>query len=327
MGAGEIIAQIKKHNNFLVTSHVNLEGDALGCELAFCHLIKLLGKNAVIVNEDTVPYNYGFLPGVSLVQKYKESLRKQIEFDCLVVLDCSDLKRTGEVYKLNTQDKPVINIDHHISNVSFGSFNWVDAESSSCSEMIYQLYRLTKTSLDRESALTLYVGILTDTGCFRYSNTTALTHKIAGELLKYNIDVPLVDRSVYGNLPFGDMRFVAGILNQMRRSADGKIIWFEVKADILKRHKATQLDLTDWLLNFARAIKGVQTAVLFKENLGVKNEVRVNFRSEGKIDVNKIARFFGGGGHKTASGATISGSLNRSVRQVLGKIREEIKML
>lgn len=327
MNPKEIIAQIKKRDNFLITSHVNPEGDAIGSELSFYRLTKALGKNAVIVNEDAASYNYGFLPGVSHILRYKDVLKIRVEFDCLAVLDCSDLKRTGEVYKLNTADKPVFNIDHHISNTDFGSFNWVDAKASSCSEMIYRLYRQAGVSLDNESALALYAGILTDTGSFRYSNTTGTTHKIVAELLKHDIDVASIYSKVYGNQPFSDMRLVARILSDMRSSRDGKLIWFEIKSGILKRHKTICVDLTDWLLNFARAIKGVEAAVLFREELGTKREVRVNLRSQGKIDVNGIARFFGGGGHRTASGATIQGGFDKIKNDVLKKLREGINAL
>ena len=116
MGLKKLIAQIKNHDNFLITSHVNLEADALGAELAFLKLLKLLGKNAVIINEDNLPYGYDFLPGVKGIKKYKDNL-KDVKFDCFAALDCSDLKRTGEVYRLNKENKPIFNIDHHISNV------------------------------------------------------------------------------------------------------------------------------------------------------------------------------------------------------------------
>ncbi|MFA5155861.1 MAG: bifunctional oligoribonuclease/PAP phosphatase NrnA [Candidatus Omnitrophota bacterium] len=319
MGLKKIVAQIKNHNNFLISSHVNMEGDALGSELAFGRLIKLLGKNAVIVNEDKVPYGYGFLPGINGIKKYKDNL-KGIKFDCFVALDCSDIKRTGEVYRMNKENKPVLNIDHHISNTKFGTFNWVDPYASSACEMVYELYKKMKVRLDKDAALYLYAGILTDTGSFRYSNTTAATHKIAAELLGFGINVVEVYKNVYGNLPFNEMKLVTHILNNIKRRNNGKVVWFEADSRLLKKYKAQYVDLTDYVMNFGRAIDGVEVVVLFKENLGVKNEVRVNFRSQGKIDVNAIAQGFGGGGHRGAAGCTLHGALAGIKKQVLKKV-------
>jgi phosphoesterase RecJ-like protein len=234
MSSKKIIEQITKKNNFLITTHVNSEGDALGSELALYRLIKALKKNVVMVNEDSLPYGYDFLPDAGKIIKYKTNL-KGLEFDCLVTVDCSDLKRTGEVYKINAANKLVINIDHHISNAGFGDFNWIQPQASSCCEMIYELYKKLGVRLDKETALLLYVGISTDTGSFRYSNTTSHTHKIAAELLKHDIDVAKVYNYVHGNLPYQDMILVAKIINDVKCLYQGKIIWFQAKASLLKK--------------------------------------------------------------------------------------------
>ncbi len=323
MALRRIIAQIKGHANFLITSHVNLEGDALGSELAFARLLKALGKTPIIVNEDKLPYGYDFLSGVSSIKKYKDNL-EGIKFDCLVALDCSDLKRTGEVYRLNKENKPILNIDHHISNVRFGTVNWVDPYASCTCEMIYELYKKMGVKPDKEAALALYAGIVVDTGSFRYSNTSAATHRVAAELLKYGLDVVEIYKNVYGNLPFKDMKLVAYVLNNIQRRHRGQIAWFEASAGLLKRYRPLYVDLTDYVMNFARAIKDVEVTVLFKENLGVKNEIRVNLRSQGKVDVNKIAQAFGGGGHKSASGCTVHGRIDAVKRKVLKKIEEAL---
>lgn len=323
MSLKKIIAQIRKNRNFLITAHVNLEGDALGSELAFYHLIKKLGKNAVIVNEDELPYGYDFLPYVDKVVKYRDNL-KNINFDCFVALDCSDLKRTGEVWRLNKCDKPVINIDHHISNDHFGTYNWVVPHASSACELVYKLYRQMKIELDELSAICLYAGILCDTGSFRYTNTSALTHRAAADLLKYNINPLEVYRNVFGNYPLSDIKLIAKILNNIQTDPKGKLVWFEAKKEQLKKYKKIRADLSDQVLTFGRQVKGVEVVVLFKENLGPKSEVHVNFRSEGKVDVNQIAKLFGGGGHRAASGCTISGRLDEIKKKVLKKIEEQL---
>jgi len=319
----KVVDCVKKHKNFLITSHTNLEGDALGSELAFLNLVRKLGKAATVINEDNLPYGYDFLPQKNKLIKYKDNL-KGIEFDCFVALDCSDLSRTGEVYRLNSEKKTILNIDHHISNRNFGNINWVEPHASSCSEMIYKLYKALHLPLDRDTAILLYTGILTDTGSFRYSNVSSFTHRAVSELLKFNLDVSRIYKSVYENIPFEDMKLLGKILPGMRRDVKGRIVWFQVKQNIL-RNKKLSFDLSEHILSFGRAVKDAQVVVLFKENLGVKNEIRVNFRSQGRADVNKIAQFFGGGGHKTASGATVRGKLDEVRKKVLAKIKENLK--
>jgi bifunctional oligoribonuclease and PAP phosphatase NrnA len=322
MSLEKVIAKIKTNKRFLISAHTSLEGDALGSELAFCSLIQKMGKDAFIVNEDPVPYGYDFLPGLENIRQFSGRM-KAADFDCLAILDCSDPGRTGEVYKMNKGNKPVINIDHHISNRQFGDANWVDPRASSCSEMIYKLYKKTSVPLDKESALALYTGILTDTGSFRYTNTTSYTHRAVSELLKFNLDVPQIYKNVYENMPLADARLLGSILPTLKCEAAGRVAWFEIKRGAL-RHKKISFDLGENILSFARGIKGVEVVAIFRENRGVKNEIRVNFRSQGKVDVNKIASLFGGGGHPTASGATIRGDIESVRKKVLSKIRASL---
>jgi phosphoesterase RecJ-like protein len=282
-----------------------------------------MGKDALILNDDSLPYGYEFLPGRENIKKFK-GRTKGLDFDCLVFLDCTDTKRAGQVSKINTEDKPILNIDHHISNQRFAKVNWVDPHASSCSEMIYTLYKKMHIPLDKESAVALYVGILTDTGSFRYANTTVYTHQAVSELLKFGLDVPRIYKSVYENMPLTDARLLSMILPTLKCEEDGKIAWFQIKRGAL-RDKKLCFDLGEHILGFARGIKGVEVVALFRENLGVKNEVKVNFRSQGGVDVNKIASTFGGGGHRTASGATIRGKIDSVRRKVIAKIKESLK--
>ncbi len=320
MSLKKICASIKKYNNFLITVHTSPEGDALGAQLAFYNLIKKLGKDGTIINENELPYGYDFLPDNKFIRRLGKS-SKYIDFDCFVVLDCADLKRTGEVYKLNIGNKPVLNIDHHVSNRIFGDVNWVDPGASSCSEMIYKLYKQLRLPIDKGTALALYTGMMSDTGSFRYSNTSSFTHKAVSELLESGIDVAQVYRNTYENIPASDVKLLLKILPEIKFYCRGKIAWFKIKKELLKSGKPC-IDLADLVLSFGRAIKGVEVVVLFKENLGENNEVRVNLRSQGKVDVNNIASLFGGGGHKTAAGCTLHGNIDRISKKVLNKIKE-----
>lgn len=322
MGLNKVYEAIKKYNNFLITAHTNPEGDAIGAQLGFYFLIKKLGKNAVIIDEDKLPYGYDFIDNNKLIQRLDKK-SKYIDFDCFVALDCADLKRTGDVYKLNQNKKPVLNIDHHISNREFGDLNWVEPGSSSCSEMIYKLYKKFRIPIDKEAALALYTGIMTDTGSFRYSNTTSFTFKAAADLLKSGINVALIYRSTYENIPATDVKLLLKLLPKIKFYSQGKIAVFMINRGLLGKKKPI-VDLGDLALSFGRSVKGVEVVVLFKENLGNKHEVRVNLRSQGNVDVNKIAAFFGGGGHKTAAGCTLTGSIEKIAKNIISKIQQAL---
>jgi len=315
----KVSAQIRKHKRFLISVHTSPEGDALGSELAFYHLLRKLGKYPIVINEDPVPQEYIHLPLIEKVQHYKKNII--VDFDCLVILDCSDFKRTGEVYKLNKNNMPVINIDHHISNDYFGTVNLVDPDASSASEIVFRLYKEMHVPFDKTSALLLYVGMMTDTGSFRYTNTTGFTHQAVAELMKFSFNVRLVYKTIYENIPFNELKLLAKILAHIKCSGDGKIVWIEIPSSMLG-HDQLSFDLTEQILSFARMTKDAQVVALFKENFGSRNEIRFNLRSYGAVDVNKIARYFGGGGHKTASGCTMSGRLKEVRKKVLAKIKE-----
>ena len=320
----KVVAAIRKYKRFLISSHTSPEGDALGSELAFYYLLKRLGKQAIIINDDPLPQECNFFPARDKVRLYKPGLRN-INSDCMVILDCSDLSRIGRVQDLRKDNLPLINIDHHISNSRFGTLNLVDAQASSASEIIFKLYKEMRVPFDEDSALLLYAGILTDTGSFRYSNTTAFTHQAAAELLHFNIDANQVYRNMYENIPFTDIQLLNKALAHIHRTAGGRIAWVEVPAKLLRR-KGVSIDFSDHILSFIRSIKDTQVAALFKENLGGKREIRFNLRSNGLINVNKIAQAFGGGGHKTASGCTICGNLADVRRKVIAKIRQNLKL-
>jgi len=322
MSLKKVSEYIRRNKRFLITTHTSPEGDALGSQLAFYMLLKKMGKFALMVNEDIVPDEYNFLPGANKIQRMRKSLAK-FKFDCFVTLDCSDLKRCGKV-SIFSINKPVINIDHHISNKRFADVNCVDAKASSAAEIVYRLYKQLRIPLNKDVASCLYVGILTDSGSFHYSNTTSLTHKIASYLLKFGLDGAQIYKNIYQSIPFQDIQLLTRILPNLKVQFNGKVTWLALEKSLLKNTKIS-IDLTEQILSFARNIKDVEVVVLFKENLKTKNEIRVNFRSQGKIDVNKIAGFFGGGGHKTASGATVKGSLDQVRKKVLAKIKESLK--
>jgi phosphoesterase RecJ-like protein len=317
----EVIAAIRKHKKFLISAHINPEGDSLCSQLAMKELVTAIGKEAVIVNNDPPPAHYRFLPGIG---KLSTDLAQKVEFDAALILDCPTLKRVGGVAGLIGKDKFVINIDHHISSERFGNVNWVDANASSTGEMVYKLFKAMDVPLTKEIALSLYIAILTDTGSFNYDNTSAITHEIAGDLLGYGLEPGSVSESVYERRTLTDIKLLGLVLSTLKVNKTGEVAYLEITRRMLSD---TGADVTksEGFINYARSIDGVKVAVLFKEDSRVANRINISFRSKAGADVNKIASSFGGGGHVKASGCILEGALADVEAKVVAKIEESLK--
>lgn len=316
----KIIRQIKKHKRFLITAHINPEGDSIGSQLAMKELLEKIGKRVAIVNNDPVPEHYKFLSASRFI---RNEPNKNFDFDAAIVLDCPTLKRIGRVNGLLTDDKIVINIDHHVSNEKFGDVRWVDPAASSAGEMIYMLFKRLGVKPSKDAALCMYIAILTDTGSFNYDNTTGRTHQIAGELLGYGIDPAAVSEDIYERRDIIDIKFLGLVLSTISVNKTGEVAFLEITKRMLK---ATHADAakSEGFVNYARSINGVRVAVIFKEDLKKPGIINISFRSKGDVDVNKIASAFGGGGHIKASGCVVAGTLADIKKKVLLKIEEAL---
>ncbi len=316
MSANKIKTIIKKFNKFLISSHINPEGDAIGCQVALASLLRRLGKEAVMLDESPVPHVLQFMKGTENILK---EMPANFNFQVAIILDCPDLSRVGKVSEHIAPDKVVINIDHHISNENFGKHNWVDQNISSTGEMIYDLFKAFKLKIEYDEALAMYVAIMTDTGSFRYTNTTSKTHRIAAELIDKGVDPYEAFGKIYETSSLQDINLLGEALQTLKLTDDGKVAWLWVTKEMLKKTKAS-LEGTEGIINFARSIEGAEIAILFRET-GTEDKVKVSFRSKGKVDVNKLAAFFGGGGHVTASGCTVFGKMKAVEKKVLAKVQ------
>ena len=308
----------------MVTTHTNPEGDAIGSELAFYSLLRSLGKEAVVINKDPLPSEFDFFPDKKKILLLNERTPRRLSYDCMVFLDCADLSRAGGVDALRAAGKPVLNIDHHISNQRFAEVNWVDPEASSCAEMVFRLYKAMHVPFDKASALYLYVGMMTDTGSFRYSNTHSSTHKAIAELLAFGIKPAGVYEKISECIPWPDIQLLSRIIPTIHVEERGRIAWVQVGKEVLQDKRPT-FDLSEHLLGFMRLIKDVEVVVLFRQSRVAPHQIRVNFRSKSSFDVNAIASFFGGGGHKAASGAIVRGDLVQVRKRVLARIRQALR--
>ena len=305
----KVIRKIRSARSFVVSAHVNLEGDALGSVLAMYALLRKMKKKVVVYNSDVTPEIYKFLPNSGVITNTLD----EDGFDVAIVLDCSDASRTGRVKDYLGNVGCIINIDHHISNTMFGDINWVDPRASSACEMVYKLCRELKI-MDGKIAECLYTGISTDTGNFTYANATAETHRIVANLMGYGINPHKIYENLHSLCVPGDLKAMGYIFSSLKLDPRKQICWA-----VIKKWEEKNYDLTEVIFTMMRLLKGVEVFLLFKRV--DRNKVRVNFRSRSRVDVNKIAKFFGGGGHKRASGTTIEDSLEGAEKKVISFIR------
>ncbi|MDP2939385.1 MAG: bifunctional oligoribonuclease/PAP phosphatase NrnA [Candidatus Omnitrophota bacterium] len=322
MSLKTIIKALKRYDRFLITSHHNIETDALGSELALANWLKANKKKFFIVNQDFVPLAYRFLPGIKSVFNLPK-IKSDLKFDAVIILDCSNFDRIGTVKGQIFEDKPTINIDHHRSNENFGNFNWVKPTASSTAEMIYEIYKASNVKISKKIALLLYTGIMTDTGSFRFENTTSFTHKVISELLKFKIPIKDIYHKIYESFAASEMRLFCNVIKDFKIDKSKRIAWLELELGLLDEQKS-KLDLNDAIFNILRSIETVEVAIIFRESKK-KDSVRVNFRSQGKVNVGKLAYSFGGGGHRAASGCVIKGNLRQVTSRVFKRINKLLK--
>ncbi|MFN7170433.1 MAG: DHH family phosphoesterase [Candidatus Omnitrophota bacterium] len=315
----KVVEEIEKGRIFLITSHINLEGDALGSELSLAYLLKMLGKNSFVYNASALPNNYKFLPLLYFLDKPRYKID---DFDTAIVVDCSDFVRIGKIKNLITSKKRIINVDHHPDNNYFGTANLVDPTASATGEIVFRLFKRIGVPLNRDVALCIYTAIVSDTGGFRNENTTARTHRIVSQLLNYDLKPSLVFENIYEMYSPARMRLLGLSLENLNIDRKRGIAWMSVSQRLLKNSGAS-LDDVDGFVEIMRSIKGIKLAILFQEI--EKNQIKVGFRSREGVDAGNLARIFGGGGHFAASGCILKGNLEEIEKKVLNEIRGKIK--
>ncbi len=311
--------EIRKGRRFLVISHVNPEGDAVGSLLGLALALKEAGKDVVPYLDDQVPELLSFLPGS---EQMVHSLEKEEPFDATFAVDCGQLERLGRGFAEFKGHGVLINIDHHKTNDHFGDINIVVPEASAAGEIVFDLLKQAGLKITPEVAVNLYVAIHTDTGSFRYSSSTPEAFRKAGELVRLGADPWKIASRVYENHPLKRFRLLSEALSTLEMKDEGKIAVLTITEDMLKRVNGTK-DLVDGFVNYARAVEGVEVGVLFRE-CG-KDEYKISLRAKGDVDVSKIAEKFGGGGHPHAAGFNIKGSLEEVKEKIVGELKEAIE--
>lgn len=319
----EIVDEIKRNRTFLITTHLNPEGDGIGSELLLAMILKRLGKNVSIYNFDPAPKNLKFLPGADLIIQ-KEKVDEP--FGIIFVLDSGDLSRTGFLTKEHLRKYKVISIDHHITSKPFGHINWIDKKASATAEMIYRLSEVLGVELDTDMALCLYASLCTETGSFRFSNTTPDVHNIVAKLIKMGINPWSVVLKVE-SVSFERLNLLGHLLLSIERSRDGRLAWMIVTEDLFRKTKTTVEDIEDFV-NFPRLMEGVEVALLIREVSPLVPQepkvCKISFRSNGQFNVAQFAERYGGGGHRNAAGCTIEGTIEEVKKNIIKELEERL---
>ncbi len=315
----KISEEILRHQRILVTTHVEPDGDAIGSALAMYHALRGAKKEAVVCLADSLPSYYRFLPGA---QKIRDKIPAGFSPECVVILDCSDLSRTGDILRrVNPGVCTLVNIDHHDGNTRFGDFNLVE-RCAATGELVYVLAKDMGIPVSREMGMCIYTAILADTGGFRYRNTTRRSLLIAAEIVDLGVNPGEIAEKVFESYPMERFQVLGEALRNLQVSCGGKVADFFVSRNMLSGNGVSP-SIVEGFVNYPREIEGVQVSVFFRER--GDNQYRVSLRSKGKADVSLVAQVFGGGGHRNAAGCLVEGPFETVRERVLHQICENIR--
>jgi bifunctional oligoribonuclease and PAP phosphatase NrnA len=294
---------------FLITSHIDPDGDALGSVFSLYWVLKSLGKDPIVYLKDRVPYRYEFLPGPpDVVHALPED-----SFDAVFVLDCGNLSRIGDGFEKVKEMKTVISIDHHATNEPFGAINIVKEHASSTGEIVYGLYKSLKIDFSYNIAVNVYTAVFTDTGSLRYDNAAPKAFIICEKMVEAGVKPSYVAQMVYESHPKERFLLLGEVLRTLQTFDQGRIAMAHVTEEMF-RSTGTTSEHTDGFSEEFRKIRGVEVSVFLRQT--GERRYKISMRSKGTVDVAAICNQFGGGGHKNASGCAVDGDLGEVERQL-----------
>jgi phosphoesterase RecJ-like protein len=306
----------RAHDNLLLLVHEKPDGDALGSVLGAAHLLQKLGKTVTLVNDDPIPDKFRFLP---MADRFKLPEEVEGKFDNVIAFDCGDKRRLGRSGALVADGANLLNVDHHVTNDRFGTENLVDLDAAATCQIVFKIAHQLGLELDCDTATCLYTGLLTDTGGFRYSNTTEEVLLIAANLLKKGVaPYNIVDR-VMETMTWPQVLLIRAALDTLGRDESGRIAWITITREMIESAGGCDEDV-EGLVNYPRNVEGVEVGISFRE--AAPGKVKVSFRSKHVVDVGAIALEFGGGGHARAAGCTMDGDVDAVKEKVLARVRE-----
>jgi len=301
----QIKALILQNQNFLITTHVNPDGDAIGCELAIDLALRQLGKQSTIVNHNVTPDNYQWLDEEKRIIHFIPELHRDyiLNSNVIFILDTNQPDRLRSLEPFVRQSKAIkIVIDHHLEPHPFGDYYLIDDDATSTGEIVFKLLKeIEEIKFDKQIATALYTAIMTDTGSFRYPRTDSETHKITAHLIELGANPTEIFVNVYENWSPGRMRLLGEALDTLKTDYDGKLAYIVCTQKMFKETGTNEVE-TDNFTVYPMSIKGVLVGILFNE---LPNGVKISFRSKGDIPINELAKEFGGNGHMNAAGARL----------------------
>ena len=311
-----VVARLAAGQRFVVSSHERPDGDAIGSAMAMALALAAIGKHADVVMEAVPPAFLQPFPGVDRIHVTKAITTS---YDAAIVMECSSLERTGVA---GLDRSPVINIDHHPGNTRYGAINWVDESAAACGELVFTLIEALGAPLTPDVATQIYLAILTDTGSFRFSHITPRTFDIARRCVAAGANPQWIARTHYDSSTIGRVRIFGAVLNAMQLDPSGRVALLTLTQAAAAAAGGTYDD-TDGLINFPLSVKDIEAVAFFKE--AGPDDWRVSLRSKGDVDINAVAKAFGGGGHKNASGCSASGSFDALRRVFEQKVTAAIE--
>ena len=314
----DVLAAIRGARSILCATHSPMDGDGLGCGLALKRVLEAAGKKVLLVTEAPVPPVYAFLPGYeSIVVLGKGPVPLA---DLIVALDAGGPDRVGRILAERPKGTRIVNIDHHVSNQSYGDLNWIDAEAAAVGEQAYLLLKEGGWTIDAVAAQCLLVALVTDTGRFCYSSTTPRTLEIAAALVRLGAEPDRLQRELYASVPFQVLRLRARVMDLIELRCQGRVAALTLPHGYGKDLGVDEEDVKD-LIDILIAIKGVVVAALFRGL--AEGGTKVSLRSkDDRANVSALAARFGGGGHVRASGFTSRASPAAAREQLLPALEE-----
>ena len=318
-----LLPELAPGRRVAISTHLNADGDGCGSESALARLLSARGLVPRIVNPTPWPEMFQFLLGDDVDDQTKRGSKALKELDLMVVLDISDVKRLGVLTEsVRALSCPKLVIDHHIaSDEPAGTIAVSDTTACATAELVYDLAIVAGWEVTAPIARSLYTGMLTDTGGFRFSNTSPRCLAVAAQLLACGVDPEDMYTRIYASAPAGRVRLMADVLGTLQVDDALGLSWLSMQSDALETHGVRAEDL-DGIVEHARSIAGTRMALFFRD-LG-HGKVKVSFRSTGGTDVNAFARQFGGGGHAKAAGALLAGSLSEVRDTVVALARQQL---
>jgi bifunctional oligoribonuclease and PAP phosphatase NrnA len=306
--------RVANADRVLISTHVHPDADAIGSALAIQEMVRSLGGRPHVVLEEGCPPRYRFLDRSETIIDYR-TLTDPAKYEACIIVDSGGKDRIGPVVELLNEATWIANIDHHVSNTRYGNINWIAVECAATSELLFELNSALGLTLSKEMANQLYAGVLTDTGRFRYSNTTARTMQIVSELIAHGADVFHLTDQLFYSISSKDVYSIGAILSSLELFNGGLISTLFVKHENL-------LEDPDTIVDLALSVRGVEVAAMFSETHDGK--IRISLRAKHFVNVSAIAAQFGGGGHVSAAGCRMRGTLESARAIVLPAIQAAV---